>query len=162
VTRRSRLSVGILLAFGVILALFGVSDMLAGPTSDPAITVAVAGLSPEEVRAAEPTGFRLFDYAVRAGGLNLLFLGLLLTAIVAGPYRAGSRWAWTTLLLVPAWSVAVPVMFVAFGPAPGMALPPPAISGSIFALVTAAALFADRRRFGVGRVSDPLLGVEPA
>ena len=161
-TKRSRVSLGVLVFLSIALVLFGVSDLTAGPGSDPASTQALVGQSPDEVRAAEPTGFRLYDFAIRSGGLNLLFIGLLLTSILVGPYRAGSRWAWTTMWLLPAWSLAVPALMVGFGTAPGTTLPASAISGPIIALIAGGALVLDRGRFGIGTARVATLGAEPA
>lgn len=147
-TGRARLALGLLLGIAVILVLFGVGDILAGPTADPAITTAIAGTTAGEVAGSEPTGYRLYDFATRMGGLNLVFIGALLVSILAGPYRAGLRWAWATTWLLPAWALAVPALILAFGPADGAGLPPPAISGPIVAAVSAAALALDRNRFG--------------
>jgi hypothetical protein len=148
------MSLGVLLAIAVVLVIFGVGDIQAGPTADPAITTAIAGMSNEEVAADGAVGYRLYDFAVRMGGLNLVIIGLLLASILVGPYRAGVRWAWSTMWLLPTWAVAVPLLIVAFGPAPGVPLPPPAISGPIVAVIAAAALLADRRRFGRRATSD--------
>ena len=124
--------------------------------------MAVSGLLPADVEAAEPIGYRLYDFATRMGGLNLVFIGLLLTSILAVPYRLGQRWAWATMWLLPAWSLAVPLAFLAFGMSPGTPLPPPAISGPIVAVVTTIVLLVDRGRF-LGRVvREASLSVEPA
>jgi hypothetical protein len=118
--------------------------------------------SPTRSRAAEPIGFRLYDFAVRAGGLNLAMIGVLLASILAVAYRSGDRWAWFVMWLLPAWALAVPVLVVSFGTAPGTTLPPPAISGPILALVAALALLIDRRRFVESRVAQLWLEPRPA
>src|SRR4030095_9026428 len=97
---------------------------------------------------------RFYDFAVRMGGLTLLFIGVLLGAILVGPYRAGVRWAWTTMWLLPAWGVAVPRLILAVGPEARGALSPPAISGPILALVAAGALVADRSRFVENEIAE--------
>jgi hypothetical protein len=150
VTRGSRLAIGLLVGIAVILVLFGIGDIQAGPAADPAITTAIGGTSAQAVASTAPVAYRLYDFAIRMGGLNLVFIGLLLASILVGPYRAGLRWAWATMWLLPAWALAVPALILAFGPAPGAALPPPAISGPIVAAVAAAALVLDRRRFTPG------------
>ena len=161
-SRRSKAATSIFLAIAGILVIFGIGDMQNGPLADRAITIAIVGIGPAEVEAAEPIGYRLYDFATRTGGLNLVFIGLLLLSIAAVPYRLGERWAWTTMWLVPAWSIAIPVFYVAYGPAPGTAVPPPAISGPIVAVIASAALFVDRRRFAGRRPQNMSLGVEPA
>lgn len=133
--------------FALTLVLFGATDLAGGVTSDPGITEAIAGRTPAEVLAAEPTGYRLYDFATRSLGLGLLVLGSVLVAIVLVPYRAGERWAWAVLWILPAWSLAVPLLYVAFGTAPNSPPAPPMVSGPIIALLAAAALVVDRRRF---------------
>lgn len=159
---RSKVATSILLAIAGILVIFGIGDIQQGPTADPAITTAITGKLPAEVAAAEPTGYRLYDFAIRMGGLNLVLIGLLMTSILAVPYRLGMRWAWTTMWLLPAWTLSVPVLFIVYGPAPGTPVPPPAISGPIIAVIAGGALLADRGRFAGRRVRDETLGVVPA
>ena len=159
---RSKIATSLLLAIAAIFVIFGIGDILAGPTADPAITTAVSGMRPADVEAAEPIGYRLYDFATRMGGLNLILIGLLLASILAVPYRLGQRWAWATMWLLPAWALAVPVLFFSFGQAPGTPIPPPAISGPIVAAVTAVTLLVDRGRFVGRRVREASLGVEPA
>ena len=131
----------------ILLALFGVSDVLIGITADPGITVAIIGLTPDELRTASPEGYRLADFVVRTQGVTLAAFGLLLTVVLLWPYRGGQRWAWKAAFILPTWSVSVPIMYVTFGLAPEVPLAPPMVSGPIFAALSAAALFVDRRRF---------------
>ena len=159
---RSRVAMVVLTGIAAILVIFGIGDIQQGPKADPAITTAISGKLPEEVEAAEPTGYRLYDFAIRMGGLNLVIIGLLLAAIALIPYRAGRRWAWNTMWLLPAWALAVPAMYVAFGPAPGTPLPPPTISGPIVAGVAGLSLLVDRRRFAGNGAGAPSLDLEPA
>ena len=79
---------------GDLLMRSGSATCWPGPPPIRRSRVAVSGLSPADVQAAEPTGFRLYDFATRWRGLNLVLIGLLLASIVAVPYRAGQRWAW--------------------------------------------------------------------
>jgi hypothetical protein len=149
------------MAIAGVLVIFGIGDIREGPAADPAITSTIAGQTADEVAAAEPTGFRLYDFAIRMGGFNLAVIGVLLLSILAVPYRAGQRWAWATMWLLPAWAIAVPALFLGFGTAPG-AVAPPMISGPIVAGVAAGALLVDRRRFGAGRDAAPALVEAPA
>ena len=159
---RSKIATSVLLVMAGILVIFGIGDIGQGPTADPAITTAISGKMPAEVAVAEPTGYRLYDFAIRMGGLNLVLIGLLMTSILAVPYRLGMRWAWTTMWLLPAWAITVPVLFIVYGPAPGTPLPPPAISGPILAVIAGGALLADRGRFAGRQVRSETLGVAPA
>jgi hypothetical protein len=148
--------------FGVMFGLFGVTDLLAGVLSDPGITVAISGMSPAEVQAVDPVGYRLFDFATRTLGLSLIVIGLLVTTIALIPYRAGQRWAWAVMWWLPAWGVCVPLFYLAFGVAPGAPPAPPMVSGPIIAALAAATLLADRRRFAVDGAARMSPGFEPA
>lgn len=159
-SRRAWAATAILALFGAMLILFGVTDMVGGVLSDPGITVAISGLTPAEVQAQDPIGYRLYDFTTRALGLALLALGVLITTIALVPYRAGQRWAWLTLWTVPAWAVTVPVLYLAFGTAPGAPPAPPMVSGPILAALAAAALLVDRGRFAV-RSPAAALGARP-
>ena len=131
----------------VVLMIFGVVDVLSGAEADPGISLAISGASPDEVRSADPLGYRLFDFATRGLGLALVVLGLLLCAVLLGPYRRGLPWAWATAWLLPAWAIAVPLLYLAFGTMPDQPPAPPMVSGPIIAIVSAAVLLLDRHRF---------------
>jgi len=131
----------------ILLALFGVSDVLLGITADPGITVAITGLSPDELRSASQEGYRLADFMVRTQGVTLAAFGLLLTIVLLLPYRGGQRWAWRAAFILPVWAASVPIMYLAYGLAPDVPPAPPMISGPIFAVLSAAVLVVDRRRF---------------
>jgi hypothetical protein len=118
-----------------------------GLTADPGITVAITGLTPDELRAASPEGYRLADFMVRTQGVTLAAFGLLLATVLRWPYRAGQRWAWKAAFVVPIWSVSVPIMYLASGLAPGVPPAPPMISGPIIAVLWTAILIVDRPRF---------------
>ena len=137
----------VLALIAATLVVFGIGDVLLGVMADPAITRTLSGRSPDAVRAAEPTAFRLYDFASRGAGLNLLLLGILLLAIVAIPYRAAERWAWWLAWFLPAWAAAIPLQFLIFGPATGQPPAPPMISGPIVAVLAVGVLLLDRRRF---------------
>src|SRR6187551_3080101 len=97
--------------------------------------------------ATQPDAYRMFDFATRSQGLVLVMFGSLALAVTAFPYRAAQPWAWCTLWLLPIWAIAVPFLYLAFGTAPGQPAAPPMISGPVVAVVSAAALLIDRRRF---------------
>ena len=137
----------VLAFFAGMLVVFGVGDVLGGVLADPAITVTLSGRSPAEIQAAEPTAYRLYDFVARSGGVNLALIGILLTVIVAIPYRGGQRWAWWAMWILPAWAALVPVQFLVFGTAPGQPPAPPMVSGPIVALIAAGVLLVDRERF---------------
>ncbi|HEY3436644.1 MAG TPA: hypothetical protein VGK35_03040 [Actinotalea sp.] len=131
----------------ILLALFGVSDVLIGITADPGITVAITGVTPDELRTASPEGYRLADFMVRTQGVTLAAFGLLLAVVLWWPYRGGQRWAWRAAFILPVWAASVPIMYLAYGLAPDVPPAPPMISGPIVAVLSAAVLVVDRRRF---------------
>jgi hypothetical protein len=140
----------LLVAIAIVVALFGLIDMASGLLADRAITTVITGLGVDELQGQDPAGYRIADFISRTQGLNLLLLGILFAIILVVPYRAGRRWAWWTMWLLPAWAVLVPGMYLVFGTAPGAPPAPPMISGPIVGLVAAGILLLDRRR-----VSDP-------
>lgn len=145
--RRPHRSWLLLPILAILIALFGVSDVLIGITADPGITVAITGLTPDELRAASPEGYRLADFMVRTQGVTLAAFGLLLAIILLWPYRGGQCWAWKAAFILPVWAASMPIMYLAFGLAPDIPPAPPMISGPIFAILSAAVLVVDRRRF---------------
>jgi hypothetical protein len=147
-----------LAALSALLALFGIGDVIIGPPFDPGIALGLTGLTHAELQAESAAGYLLLDFYTRAAGAHLAVMGVALTAIVLVPYREGRSWAWWTLWLFPAWTVAVFGLNAAFGVAPGQAPPPPMISGPILGAIAVGALLVDRPRFFRAGLSHP----EPA
>jgi hypothetical protein len=148
--------------FGLMFGLFGLTDFLGGVLSDPGITVAISGLSPAEVQAQDPVGYRLYDFATRTLGLSLTVVGVLITTIALVPYRGGQRWAWLVMWWLPAWGLCVPAFYLAFGVAPDAPPAPPMVSGPIIAAVAAITLLGDRERFASRRAPQASLEVQGA
>lgn len=97
----------VLLILNTVIGLFGVGDLILGADADPAIPLAVTGLTVEEIRAtSEP---RDVD--------------------------------------APLWSVAVAVSYPFIDFQPDVPRPPPAISGWVFFVLSAALLWASREAF---------------
>lgn len=140
----------VLPALSILVTVFGVSDLLAGITSDPSVAVAIIGLTPGELETASVPGYRLADFMVRTRGLEVAAFGLLLTIVLLVPYRAAQPWTWYAAFILPAWAMTVSLTFLAFGLAPGQPPPPAMLSGPLFAAISVLVLLADRRRF-VGR-----------
>jgi hypothetical protein len=147
-----------LVAFSVVIGLFGVGDVIAGITVDPGITVGLSGLTLTELQAESPAGYRLYDFASRAQGLVLVIVGVLLTVILLIPYRSGMRWAWYAMWTLPAWAFGVLGLYLAFGVDPRQPLPPPMVSGPLLGGLAVAVLLLDGRRFfrGQNEVKRPL------
>jgi hypothetical protein len=129
-----------LLALVAVIGLFGIGDLVLGVDADPAIPLAVTGLTVDGMwQASEPLA-TLVDLQVRAGGVQLIAISMLWATIVLGPFRRGERWAWFAMLTFPAWALAVAVSFLFVDLQPDVPPPPPAISGWVFAALTSALL----------------------
>lgn len=130
-----------------ILVIFGVGDVRNGNEADAAIPFGLTGKTLDQLRAESADAYEVADIGVRANGVTIVVVGLLLLAIIATAYRAGQRWAWWTLWLLPLWSLgAAAVMFLA-DRSPGTPPPPPMVSGPIFFVLAAAILLGSARRF---------------
>jgi hypothetical protein len=137
----------ILVAFAVVLVLFGVTDVVGGVLADPGITQGLSGLTPAQLEAQGADGYRLFDFVTRGQGLALIVMGVLYASILLIPYRARQRWAWYAMWSLPGWSLSVLGLYLAFGIASDQPPPPPMVSGPITAAIAATILLVDRRRF---------------
>jgi hypothetical protein len=109
------------------------------------------GLSYSTVK---PEASRVLDFRARIGGVDLLALGLLLAIVTWFPYRAGQRWSWGALWVLPGWAASFVVVPLLYGLAPGQSLTAAMVSGPILALLAAAALVVDAGRFGSKRVAS--------
>ncbi len=157
VRRRSWL---VLVAMSVLVALLGLGDLLIGATFDPAVALGLTGVSLAEIEAASAAGYRLVDFGVRSGGINLMVIGALLTIILVIPFREGRRWAWWAMWALPAWATGAFILNSVFGVAAGQAPPPSMVSGPIFAALAAAILLVTAPRFfGRGRRQEPDAGM---
>jgi hypothetical protein len=136
-----------LVAVSVLIALFGVGDIIGGITVDPGITTGLSGLTLAELQAESSAGYRLYDFASRAQGLVLVIVGLLVTVILVIPYRAGVRWAWCAMWALPVWAFGVLGLYLAFGVHPRQPPPPPMVSGPLLGSIAVAVLLLDWRRF---------------
>jgi len=143
-----------LVAMAVIVVTFGVGDVISGVAADPGIPVGIVGMTPAQLDANSPRAFRMYDFTLRGGGLSLVVLGTLMTAILLFAFRRGQHWAWWTMWVLPAWAIAADVLILVIGLAPGQAPPPPLISGPIFAVLASAILLVSAPRFFTDRPSD--------
>jgi hypothetical protein len=134
----------VLLAVAVMLAIFGLTDIASGASADPAIGRALTGMSLAELQQDGPAAYRLFDFQSRVNGWSLVLIGVLLAAVIVGPYRRRESWAWLAAWTLPAWAAGVPLFYLVAGLAPDEAPPPPAISGPIVAIVAVVLLLLDR------------------
>lgn len=133
-----------LLGLVILIGLFGIGDMARGVEADPAIPLAVTGMTIPEMEQESAVLTRMIDLQVRAGGNQLLALSVAWATIVVIPYRRGERWAWYAMLTYPGWALSVAVSFLFIELQPGVAPPPPAISGWVLAALALALMLASR------------------
>ena len=135
----------------VIIALFGVGDIqIGGETYAGGEAVAfsgITGMTWDQLKSSDPAAARLIDSQVRSGGALLLFVGLLSLAVAIYGLRRGERWAWLTMWLWPAWLVLLLVQLMFTERVLGAGIPVPAISGSIFLVVTLGLLALSYRKY---------------
>lgn len=136
-----------LLLMTVVLLVFGVTDLFIGSASDPGIPLGLIGLSPDELRAQREAGYQILDFFTRSQGLALIVLGLFGTAILVFAYRRDQPWAWWAMWSLPAWSASVFLLYIVSGVDASQPPPPPMVSGSIFAVFTAAIQLVSLPRF---------------
>lgn len=136
-----------LVALSVLIASFGVGDVIGGVSVDPGITLGLTGLTLAELEAASAIAYRAYDFTTRTQGAALVVVGVLATVILLIPYHEGRRWAWWATWSLPAWTLAVVVLYGSFGLAPEAPPPPPLVSGPILGALAVAVLLLDRSRF---------------
>jgi len=143
----------VLFALSAIAALFGLMDIALGSMSDPAVTGAVVGISPAEVRNSQPKLADLLDLIFRVEGLFLFSFSLLAMVISYTGFRRGERWAWYSLLYLPILYVLVPILFLTVKLVPERPLPPPLLSGPVFLVIALITLLLSYRKFFPKKVS---------
>ncbi len=124
-----------------------VADLAARESECCAFYTFLVGKTPAELEAEGPLAYRMYDLTLRGGGLSLVMVGALMTAILVFAFRPGQRWAWWTMWLFPAWGISVSVAGLVIGVAPGQAPPPPLLSGFVLGLLAAAILLVSAPRF---------------
>ena len=144
-----------LVALSALIVIFGIGDVLVGAAADPGIALGLTGLTLPELETQSAAAYRMFDFTTRTQGWNLAIIGALLLAILLIPYRAGRRWAWWVLWLLPAWSFGVAGLYLVSGLAPAQPPPPPLVSGPLLGGIAAAVLLLDRRRFANAGLQTP-------
>ncbi|MBA2632084.1 MAG: hypothetical protein H0U86_03615 [Chloroflexi bacterium] len=133
-----------LLAVSVMLALFGVTDIVSGAAADVGIPQGLTGRTIAELEAESADAYGLFDFGARVNGWSLVMLGVLLSVLVLIPFRRGDRWAWWILWALPIWAAVVPAFYLVAGVQPDQPPPPPMVSGPVIAIVCAAILLVTR------------------
>lgn len=136
----------LLLAMTVLVAVIGFSPLVLGIKEDASVPLGITGMTASEIEATSAQGYRLLDFEVRSGGMALIVIGTLLSAVLLGAFRQNRPWAWWVMWVLPAWGASVSVLILAIGVAPGQAPPTPMISGPIIAVLSSALLIVSAPR----------------
>jgi hypothetical protein len=144
----------LLLALTVLVAVIGINPVIQGIREDETVTLGFTGLTAAQLEAANPQTYRLLDFQARSGGIALIAIGTLLSAILVGAYRHARRWAWWAMWILPAWGVSIFLLILAVGLEPGQPPPYPMISGPIVAALSSALLLISAPQF-LGREGRP-------
>ena len=137
----------LLLTMTVLVAVIGLNPVISGINEDASVPLGITGLSASELQVESAQGYRLIDFGVRSGGLDLIMIGALLSTVLVFGFRHNRRWAWWAMWSLPIWAASVFALNLAFGVAPGQAPPSPMISGPIVAVLAAALLLVSAPRF---------------
>jgi hypothetical protein len=137
----------LLLTMTVLIAVLGVWPLILGIKEDASVPLGITGMTASQLEAASGQGYRLLDFEARGGGISLIVIGTLLSAVLLGGFRQNRRWAWWTMWVLPVWGASVFVLILAGGVAPGQPPPTPMISGPIIALLASALLLVSGPRF---------------
>jgi hypothetical protein len=127
-----------LLAIATVTVISGLIELVTGASWQPED---VTGSTSDEIAAQSSAGAEVIDFVVRAGGLYLTALGVLLCAVLLFAYRRGHLWAWWAMWTLPVSIIASSALMRAFG-AWG-----PATTGTLVGLVAAALHLAGMPRF---------------
>src|SRR5213594_91962 len=145
----------ILLGMSVLIALFGVGDVLSGGATfvdgESVLFQRLTGTTWTDLQATDPGAANLIDYQVRASGMHLLIVGILSVAVSLTGFRKGERWAWYAMWVWPLWTVLVILLLSGAATQAGPGTPVPILSGSILLVISLAALAISYRKFFVGQ-----------
>jgi len=143
-----------LLAMTGLIAIIGLNPVKEGIHEDPSVPLAFTGMTADQLRSDNANSFRLIDVQARFGGLDLIVIGLLLSAILVTAFRRNERWAWWAMWLLPLWGAAVAATILRTGLVDGQAPPSPLFTGPAIAVVSTALLLISAPRF-FGRTPLP-------
>jgi hypothetical protein len=123
----------LLLGMTALIAVVGLKPVKEGIHEDPSVPLAFTGMTADELESDNPQSFRLIDVQARFGGLDLILIGLLLSATLLTAFRRNERWSWWAMWLLPAWGAAVSATILRQGLVEGQAPPSPLFTGPVIA-----------------------------
>jgi hypothetical protein len=144
----------LLLGLTALIAVIGLNPVKEGIHEDSSVPLAFTGRTADQLQSDNPETFRLIDVQARFGGLDLIAIGILLSAILATAFRRNERWAWWALWLLPLWGAAVSATILRTGLVEGQAPPSPLFTGPAIAGLSSALLVIAAPRF-FGRHAVP-------
>jgi hypothetical protein len=135
----------------LVVVAFGVGDIISGGSTyesgEAVLFDSLTGTTWTALRADDPGAANLIDYLVRAGGGQLLVVGLLSLVICLTGLRRGERWAWLAMWVWPLLAALVIPLLLGAARTPGAGVPVPVISGSILLVIAVATLLLSSRRY---------------
>ena len=137
----------LLLGMTALIAVVGLNPVRLGIREDSSVPLAFTGMTADELLSDNPQTFRLIDVQARFGGLDLIVIGLLLSAILLTSFRRNERWSWWAMWLLPAWGAAVSATILRQGLVEGQAPPSPLFTGPVIAGLSSALLLITAPRF---------------
>jgi hypothetical protein len=137
----------ILLAITGLIAVSGINPVIAGIAEDESVPLGLAGMTSAQLKAGDAHTFRLIDLQARGGGVALLALGILLSAVVVAGFRHERRWAWWGMWVLPAWGATVSGLIILEGMEPDQPRPWPVFSGLVIAALSSVLLLVTAPRF---------------
>lgn len=155
----------VFLGLSIIIALFGLGDMLTGgatfESGEGPTLQGISGKTWAGLQADSPNAAAMIDYLVRAGGAHLCILGLLSLVVSLTAFRRGERWAWYAMWMWALWLAMIIGILLSAYKQPGPGIPPPLISGSVFLVLSVLTLLLSSRKFLGGRQpgASPLAAV---
>jgi hypothetical protein len=130
-----------------LIAIIGLNPVAQGIHEDPTVPLAFTGRTADQLQSDNPETFRLIDVQARFSGLDLIVIGLLMSAIQVTGFRRNERWAWWAMWLLPLWGATVAATIVRTGVVEGQAGPTPLFTGPAIAAVSTALLLISAPRF---------------
>jgi hypothetical protein len=144
----------LLVALTALIAMVGLNPVRVGINEDPSVPLGFAGMTAAQLEAENAGSFRLIDVQARFGGLDLVVIGTLFSAVLVGAFRHNERWSWWAMWLLPLWGASVFVTILRAGVAADQTPPSPFFSGPIIAALSSALLLVAAPRFFRRRAVD--------
>jgi hypothetical protein len=144
------------LLFGMtaLISVIGLNPVKEGIHEDPSVPLAFTGMTADQLQSDNPETFRLVDVQARFGGVDLIVIGILFSAILGTAFRRNERWSWWAMWMLPLWGVAVTATILRTGLVDGQAPPSPLFTGPAIAGLSSALLLITAPRF-LGRSALP-------